>query len=197
MALPINRITEPNAVNVDADLYPEWRVQALFQVWLEFYFSGAAFTTRAAGGGTEQRTFHACAVDFQEAGAPDAEDDDGGRTPQDRPIIHGILPDQRSRAYQHSETEHGEDLDWTLNLMVKVPKNLTTTGSQAAEPKWLCREAADQLAWLLRSCERAALSEHGIHNLTLRSGPTLLSSGPWFIRILVVSLRSRRLTPRL
>ncbi len=197
MAEPVNPITEPNAVNVDPDLYPEWRVQALLHVWLRFYFSGSEFDTRAAGGGVEGKTFHECSVVFQEAEAPDRTGESGERSPQAKPEIHGILPDQRSRRDQHSATHYGEDLDWTLNLMVKVPKNLSGTGNAAADPRWLCRETADQLAWLLNSSERAALAQHGIHNLALRSGPTLLSSNPWMIRLLVVNFRSRRLTARL
>jgi len=196
MALTGNRITDARAVNVDGNLYPEWRAQALFHVWLKFYFSGAAFDTRDGAGGVESRTFHRCHVGFQELEAPDAPDDAGERQPQSLPLIHGVLIDQRSRAIQESATHHGEDLDWMMNLMVKVPKNLSATGSTAADPRWLCREVAGQLAWLLRSSEKSALAEHGIQNLDLQTGPTLLASNPWMIRMLVVSFRMRRSTPR-
>jgi hypothetical protein len=192
MALPINRITNPDAVGVDGNLYPEWRVQALWHVWLKFYFSGVDFSTRAVGGGLEQRRFHQCSVVFQEAESADREG-----SPQSFPEIHGVLQDQRARAIQESDASHGEDLDWVLNLMVKVPKNLSGTGQAAAHPKFLCREVGGQLAWLVRSAERAALSEHGIHNLELRSGPSLIASSPWIVRMLVINFRTRRLTPRL
>lgn len=195
MASPLNPITHAAALAVDPNLSPEARAQALFHVWLKKYFSGVAFTTRTANGGTEEKTFHACDVTFQEAPPVDPEDEEGLRPPQSKPVIHGVLIDQRGQRSDSAADMFSEDLDWTMQLMVKVPPNLTGAGQVKTDPRFLVREVADQLAWLLCSSERAALSEKGVLNLTKRSGPVLLPTSSWFARLIVVNFRMIRSVP--
>jgi|GEM_PF-4183492 len=195
---PVNPITNPLAVGVDRNMEPERRVQSLFHAWLGLYFTGLPFDTRALGGGVEQKTFEDCRVQWQEAGVPDPENGNGVRAPQDKPIIHGVLLEPRRRRNDDSAEEESDDLDWTMQFMVKVPHNLMDTDqSSDVDPKFVVRRVADQLAWLLRSAERAGLAAHGVQNVDLRSGPSLLTSGVWVVRLLVVTCRTRRSSPHL
>lgn len=196
MANILNPITNAQALAVDASTEPEKRVKAMFHVWLATYFKGVAFQTLAAGGGQETRTFPRCDLRWQEADATDAPDPSGERRPQVRPIIHGMLVTDQNRGYADGLFT-GNEVNRTLQFTVKVPSNVTGTGEMAGrDPVELVASVADNLAWLLRSTERAALAAVGVENVQLRSGPVAVSAGRWMARLLVVSCTTRVMTPR-
>ena len=52
---------------------------------------------------------------------------------------------------------------------------------------------ADQVAWLLSSSEREALTACGVVHLRLERPPVIVAAtGPWRMRMLVFSCRTRR-----
>ena len=192
MSRVLNPITDERVLLVDGSLHPERRLQSILHVWLKFYFSGQEFQARAEGGGTKGYTFDQCSIEMQEAERADgAEQADGSRPVQTLPVIHGVFPDVQRRSYRSGDQVRAEDLAVTLNFMVKVSKNLSATGQAQTNPEYLCRRIADNLAWLLNSSERAALSVLGIHNLRVRSGPVVMPGSVWFMRMLTVSLVMR------
>ena len=197
MSQILNPITHVQALAVDPNMEPEKRVKALFHVWLARYFKGVPFNTLGAGGAVEQKTFPTCDLRWQEADATDAPDPGGERRPQVRPIIHGLLVSDQNRAYGEDALFQGNEVQRTLQFTVKVPANVTGTPEMAGrDPVELVASVADNLAWLLRSTEKAALAAVGVEGVQLRSGPVAISAGRWMARLLVVSCTTRVRVPR-
>jgi len=185
----LNPITHANptilaaALALDPATRAEERLQSLLWLWLSRYFSGTAFTTRAIGGGTEQRTFSACTVDFQESSLPE--------NPQ-IPILHVIFPERKSSRRDYTAGTRGKDDDWTVSLFVKVPATLAATAIPGNQSDIIAKQKAGELEWLLESSEREALTEQGITRIELASPSTIIPSDAWSVRMLVLTCRTRR-----
>ena len=168
---------------LDPATQAEERLKKLLYLWLRKYFSGAAFTTRAAGGGTESKTFTACAFAMQEDVIPE--------NPQ-KPLIHLVMPDRKTRRMDNDKNHRGHDDDWTIDLMVKVPSNLSGTGMSGTSAEDVACKVAGELEWLLSSTERESLAEVGITRTRLTRPSILLPAGAWQMRMLVFTCRTRR-----
>lgn len=179
----LNPITHPEVIALDPALRAEERLQSLLYLWLKTYFGGAPFQTAAAGGGTVARTFTHCTFDFQESALP--------KDPA-RPQIHVVMPDRRTRREDYLAGQTGHDDDWMLDLMVKVPANLTLTQMPGISAEEVARDVGGELEWLFGSTERAALGIHGVNRIKLERPSTILPASAWQMRMLVVSCRTRR-----
>jgi len=178
----LNPITDAGVLAIARSSEPEHFLQALLHVWLRRYFSGAAFMTAGPGGVAEERRFSACDLAWQEDVLPES---------AQRPVIHLILPDRRIRQRNYSPASHGHDEDWMVDVLVKVPSNLSATAMDGT-PEQVVRRVADQVAWLLGSPERDSLTAHGVTRIRLQRPPAILPASLWQMRMLVFSCRTRR-----
>lgn len=179
----LNPITHPSVLAIDPALRAEERLQSLLYLWLKTYFGGAAFQTLKADGSEETRTFTHCTFDFQESALP--------KSP-DKPQIHVVMPDRKTKRRDYTPGEAGHDDDWMLDIMVKVPANLTRTDMPGISAEEVARDAGGELEWLFGSTERAALGIHGVNRIKLERPSTILPASSWQMRMLVVSCRTRR-----
>lgn len=187
MAEALNPITDAEVLAIDPNAEPERRVQSLWHAWLQGYFTGSSFRTRKADGTTERKTFVKAKVVWGEAGMDD----------EALPLIHGVLIDSNSSRRDRAGATLGYDTDWSLQLMVKVPNNVTGRNRAERHPSFVARRLADQLAWLIGGSERASLVEQGIINVRVTSGPEFLPTSSFQARIMLVQFRTRREIPRL
>jgi hypothetical protein len=179
----LNPIVNAAVTALDPAVENEHRLQSLLRLWLGNYFTGAPFTTRALAGGTEQRTFAACDYMWQEDEMP--------KDPQ-KPLIHVIFTNVGVKRLDMQAGAFGHDDRWQIELMVKVPVNLTDTGMPGQHAENLVRRVAGQVAWLFASSERAALAIHGVVELKTERPPVLLPGTSWHVRMMQASCLTRR-----
>lgn len=181
----LSGLAEPAGLPTAAEV--ERRAQELLNEWLKFYFSGSAFTSPAANGGTVQVTHEACELLFDHA-AP--------TTPSTKPLLHTLLADRRDG----DPVSVGGGLAavqgvWTWNTLARVapqvPANAAEDSQGAVNARrtasQLCRRVGDQFAWLLRSAHTSDLALKGLGNIRVLNGPRLVQSGSWFLRQVVWS----------
>jgi len=171
------------ALALDPATQAEERLTMLLYLWLARYFSGAAFQTLDPDGGTAAMTFTHCTFAFQEDELP--------VNPQ-KPQIHLVMPERKTRRLDYTDRLRGHDDDWTIDAMVKVPANLSGTGMGGTSAEAVARKVGGELEWLLDSTEREALVEAGVTRVRLLRPATLLPAGAWQMRMLVFSVRTRR-----
>lgn len=182
----LNPIAHPHLAAVlalDSGSRAEERLQSLLLLWLMRYFGGAPFQTLKADGSEETRSFTHCTFDFQESALP---------PDPAKPQIHVVMPDRRTRMRNYSTSETGHDDDWMIDLMVKVPANLTKTDMPGISAEEVARDVGGEVEWLFGSTERAALGIHGINRVKIERPSTILPASSWQMRMLVVSCRTRR-----
>jgi hypothetical protein len=179
----LNPITDAAVLALDPALEGEQRIQSLFALWYGNYFTGAPFTTRAAGGGTEQKTFLACTFQWQEDEMPE--------NPQ-KPILHTVFHDGQRQRMDMAAGTYGHDDRWLMDIYVKVPVNLTGTPHRGRNPEHVARRLAGQVEWLFSSSEREAMSVCGVLELRLERPATILPGTSWHMRMLVASCLTRR-----
>lgn len=177
--LPTNPITLPSGL--DPNTAAEEYIQTILQIWLEKYFSLIPFNTPDKNGNLMLFTFPACLIRMQETDLPE--------TP-DKPIIHIAFAEQETRRRDYTDNERGLDLNWTVSAIIKLP-------ASAAQSKEKIRRIADHLAWLLNSHEKSAIQQHGIHNISLVSGPVIIpQANGWHSRSIIFTCRTRRTNPK-
>ena len=179
----LNPITHAGVLALDPALRAEERLQSLLLCWIEFYFSGNAFTTLRADGGTESKTLTQCTFAYQEGKLPE--------NPQ-VPQIHLVMPDRRTKRRNYKANEMGHDDDWTIDVMAKVPVGLASTEMPGISAEEIARQLGSELEWLFDSTEREALNAHGVTRIKLERPSTLVPAAAWQMRMLVVSCRTRR-----
>lgn len=174
---------------LDPATQAEERLQGLLYLWLARYFTGVAFDTAAAGGGTEEKTFQACELDFQT-----------GRRPEGAQLarIHVVLPERSATRCDHSAGETGHDDDWTLTVLVQAPAVVSGTALDGDDGDDTARRVAGQLEWLFSSAERVALVEQGVTRMRIERPAVIVPpTDGWRARMLVVSCRTRRAQAKL
>jgi hypothetical protein len=162
------------------------RVQELFNEWLKFYFSGNPFTTAAAEGGTESKTFDLCDLLFDKA-VP--------KNPADKPMLHLILNARRDgRGRRCGGGRQYFNGRWNWSLMVRTPAQVPTTAAGRAalsgsdqEAARVCRRLAAQASWLLNSLHVAELARKGIGHLVVEDGPKEAPAGGFNLHVLTFS----------
>lgn len=186
----LNPISHPDAnllaavLALDSTLRGEERLQTLLYWWLKKYFSGVAFSTLNAAGGTESKTFTKCVFDFQEGTLPN--------DPQN-PQIHLVMPDRKATRRNYTPERSGSNDDWTIDALIKVPATITKTQMPGTSAEEIARQVGDELTWLLGSTEREALNQVGITRVKLERPSTILAgAGPWQMRLVVFCCRTRR-----
>jgi hypothetical protein len=179
----LNPITDSAVLALDPALEGEQRIQSLMALWYANYFTGLAFTTRAAGGGTMQKVFAACDFQWQEDEMPE--------NPQ-KPILHTVFHDGRRQRMDMAAGVYGHDDRWMLDVYVKVPSNLSGTPMKGKNPEHVARRVAGQVEWLFSSSEREALSVCGVLELRVENPPTILPGTSWHMRMMVASCLTRR-----
>lgn len=182
----LNPITNAASLAVDGNLHPEKRMQELLHCWLKDRFTGAPITVDGlARGTTGQRTFDLAAVTWAES----AESGEG------KPLIHLAVVDHRKarRAIKGWTIQYRHV--WTIQVLVKVPRNLTGTG-RAPQPDFLARKVAADLEWLIESPEKLALAAVGIQHLAVRGPSVPVATSQWQARALVIECVTRSGSPR-
>lgn len=179
----LNPITDAAVLALDPALESEHRLQSLLALWYARYFSGAAFTTRALGGGSESKTFIACDFQWQE--------DEMGENPQ-RPILHTVFVNPASRRMDLVAASTGHEDRWLIEVMVKVPVNLSGTPLKGKHPEHVARRVAGQVQWLYASSEREALAVCGVNEIRVERPPVILPGTSWHMRMMTVSCLTTR-----
>jgi hypothetical protein len=179
----LNPITDAAVLALNPALEPEHRLQSLLALWYGKYFTGVPFTTRAVGGGTEQQTFMDCILQWQEDEMPE--------NPQ-KPIIHTIFTDPRTERLEMAPATFGQDDRWIIEVLVKIPVNLSGTPLRGKNPEHVARRLAGQVNWLYTSSEREALSVCGVTEIQVVRPPVILPGTSWHMRMMTVSCLTRR-----
>lgn len=171
------------ALAVDPDTAAEERLKQILYLWFGFYFSGTAFNTLLPNGGTVAKTFTHCLIDVQD-----------GKLPENaqRPVIHLVMPDRKTRRTDLATGTRGHDDDWTISVFVKVPSSLSDTEMKGVDPDYIAAKVAGELDWLLCSKERQALTEEGITQVRLAKPSVILPPTTWKMRMAVMTCRTRR-----
>lgn len=179
----LNPITDAGVLALDAALEAEHRLQSLLALWYANYFTGAAFSTRAAGGGTEQKTFLACDFQWQEDEMPE--------NPQ-KPLIHTVFTNPGSKRLDMAAGTYGHEDRWLMEVMVRVPVNLSGTPMKGKNPEHVARRLAGQVQWLYSSSEREALAVCGVNEMRVERPMVILPGTSWHMRLMIVSCLTRR-----
>jgi hypothetical protein len=180
----LNPIVDAASVALDSALEPEARLQSLMRRWLGNYFTGVAFPTRSALLLLpENKTFMACDFMWQEDETP--------KNPQ-KPLIHVVFSNVASERRDFTAGTTGHNDRWQMEVMIKVPVNLTGTAMEGQNAEFLVRRLAGQVQWLLGSGERQALSVHGVNELRVERPPVLMPGTSWHMRMLTASCLTRR-----
>ena len=180
----LNPIVNAAVAALDPALEGEQRLQSLLRLWLGNYFTGVPFTTRAmVTGTTEIRTFAAVEFMWQEDETP--------KDPQ-KPLLHVVFTNVGVKRMDMQAGAFGHDDRWQLEVMVKVPVNLTDTAMPGSHAENLVRRVAGQVAWLFASGEREALAVHGVVELKTERPPVLLPGTAWHMRMMQASCLTRR-----
>ena len=184
----LNPITDAAVLALDPSLEPEARLQSLLHLWLKRYFTLLRHEGQDGYEGQAdpccQKTFVPCEIIWQSDALPD---------PATKPVIHVVLPERATVRRDESPTGSGHDDDWTGTVFIRVPAILSGTTLPKTNPDHTARRVADQVAWLLSSSEREALTACGVVHLRLERPPAIVAAtGPWRMRMLVFACRTRR-----
>jgi hypothetical protein len=167
----------------------ERRVQELMDAWQVTYFSGLPFSSPVAGQADETKTFERLEIMWGRA-VPSL--------PSKAPVLHTILIDRREVSDVRIPGKMRKIVeDWTWNTFVRAFPQLPASAAEAGpqhdsavnEAEYLCRRAADQYAWLIRSAHAQELAMKGICKLKVASGPRPVQSGAWHLNQLVITGR--------
>lgn len=183
----LNPITDAAVLALDPALDPEHRLQSLLRLWLGNYFTGTAFTTRALLGATTSTTFPACDFMWQLDATP---------TNPQKPLIHSVFTGATNERLNLQANSHGNDQRWLIEMIVKVPANLTGTPMTGKNPEHFVRRLAGNLQWLLGSSEREALSACGVLEFKLERPAVIIPGDAWHTRQVVASCLTRSVQAR-
>ena len=159
---------------------PERRLRELLNAWMKQYFTGTAHSTP-----TGNRTFPAVEILFNQAVLPD----------NDTPQMHFVWTQPRLRrdaagirtititkddATTETYTGVCEEVHGPLDMQVMLRIKESGSGNRSDHA---VANLADNFQELVRSSERAWLSERGFSKLEILSGPTPLQSAGWRARL--------------
>lgn len=179
----LNPITDAAVLALDPAIAGEKRMQSLMRLWLGNYFTGTPFSTRDTNGNVVQKTFMSVDYMWQEDEVPE--------NPQ-KPLLHIVFTNAATSRMDMKAGVYGNDDEWLLDVMMKLPVNLSATPMAGRNPEHVARELAGQVQWLFSSGERAALAVCGIHHLRVERPPILLPGTSWHMRLMTASLLTRR-----
>lgn len=179
----LNPITDAAVLALNPALEPEHRLQSLLALWYGNYFTGIPFTSRALLGNTEQWTFAACDFQWQEDEMPE--------NPQ-KPLIHTVFTNPGSKRLDMTAGSYGHEDRWLMEVMVKVPVNLSGTPMKGKNPEHVARRLAGQVQWLYSSSEREALAVCGVNEVRVERPMVILPGTAWHMRMMMVSCMTRR-----
>lgn len=181
-----NPITNAAALAVDGNAYPEKRMQELMHCWLKDRFTGAPISVDVLPrGSTAARTFDEADVAWGESAVKR----------QGNPLLHLALLDHRKTRRGLTAWDIQYRHVWTVQVMVKVERNLTGSDKKP-QPDFIARKVASDLEWLIESPEKLALAAVGIEHLKTTGPSVPVATAQWQARALVIECVTRSSHPR-